>query len=193
MPEHDVDALELAAFRFVAGEMLPDEAAGFEKQLASDQPARDAVCRAVALTEKLVLAETRHIGDEKLASVSKSRKPAAFARVARPLSWMAIGAIAASLTFMVARRVPSEFGNQPPEPPVVDNSLQSQLPSAAFDANQIDTLAWLEMSDVPRWDSELVWPDEQPATPEILSALSTPTTIPDWILQTNGDIEWNGL
>lgn len=192
MSEQDLDELELAAFRFVAGEMPPDEAISFEKQLAADQPTREAVCRVVAVTERLVQAGPSDNGRAKLASGSESRELAAYSRVVRPFGWMAIGAIAASLVFMVADRFPLESGNQRTELADGDNASPPQSLPPSFDAHQIDTLAWMEMSDVPGSNIEVVWPDEQRATLELLSALNSPTTIPeipDWILQTNGDIE----
>jgi anti-sigma factor RsiW len=47
--EHDSETL-LRAFRYVAGEMAPDEAESFEQCLDQDQEAREAVARAVELT-----------------------------------------------------------------------------------------------------------------------------------------------
>ena len=47
--EHDSEILWLA-FRYVAGELAPDEAESFEHCLDQDQEAREAVARAVELT-----------------------------------------------------------------------------------------------------------------------------------------------
>jgi len=53
--ENDLDWL---AFRYISGEMAASEAAQFESLLADDQVARDAVVRAVELTQTIVAVQT---------------------------------------------------------------------------------------------------------------------------------------
>lgn len=187
MLERDMEQLDLTAFRYVAGEMLPDEAVVFERRLADDQSSREAVCRAVALTDRLVLAGANRPPQEPPSSVSVSGPSAAFGRVARPLSWMTIGAIAASMAFVVAGRLPTESTSDGPGQPIVGNSSEnSALP---FRANQIDTLAWMEMSDATPWSIEPAWPEPKQIAAELFAMLDPPTAIPDWTIETNGDIE----
>ena len=188
MLERDTEQLDLAAFRYVAGEMPPDEAVGFEQRLADDQSTREGVSRAVALTEKLVLANPNSAMQNPPDSVSVSRSPAVFWRIARQLTWMTIGAIAASLAFVVAGQLSTKPTSDGAGQPVVDNT-SPQNSALPFDANQIDTLAWMEMSDATSWNIELALPEQNQIAPELLSMLDPPTTIPDWILETNGDIE----
>ncbi len=49
--------LDWLAFRYIAGELAPDEAVRFELQLADDQQARDAVAQAFELSESVLAAE----------------------------------------------------------------------------------------------------------------------------------------
>jgi hypothetical protein len=82
------DELDLLAFRYVAGEMTPDEAAALEARLADDQTARDAVSRAVGLAQLVASAAP---------PVVEPASPAGKSSLAwaAPLAWMAIGAAAA--------------------------------------------------------------------------------------------------
>ena len=56
--ENDLDWL---AFRYISGEMAGSEAEQFEALLADDQAARDAVVRAVELTQAIVAIQTASI------------------------------------------------------------------------------------------------------------------------------------
>jgi hypothetical protein len=58
LPLEERDELDLLAFRYVAGEMVPEEAGVFESRLADDQVLREAVSRAVALADCLVEADS---------------------------------------------------------------------------------------------------------------------------------------
>ncbi len=189
MLEHDSEQLDIAAFRYVAGEMMPDEATAFEKRLADDPWTREAVCRAVALTEKLVLADANSSVPKPSSSLSVSPPPAAVGRVACPLTWMTIGAIAASLAFVVAGQLSSSSSSDGLEQAVADRSSPQNSAVRPVDANQIDTLAWMEMSDATFWNIKLALPEQNQIAPELLAMLAPPTTIPDWILEANGDIE----
>lgn len=74
------------AFRYVAGELTPDEAAAFEALLDHDQNAREAVADAVELAGAIAL-----IGDPVVSISTRSRH-----RAARAVAWVAAG-IAAGL------------------------------------------------------------------------------------------------
>jgi hypothetical protein len=55
-PQAPDDDLAWLAFRYVAGDLNPDESAAFEHRLDRDQPAREAVAEAVALMAGVVRA-----------------------------------------------------------------------------------------------------------------------------------------
>src|SRR5262245_38899044 len=100
------DDLDLSAFRYVAGEMTPVEAAAFEGRLADDQTARDAVSRAVGLSQLM-------------ASAAPAADPAAPVRKSaavwmQPLGWMAIGAAAAVLAVNLFSRPAANPAGAPP-------------------------------------------------------------------------------
>jgi len=122
----ECEELDLLAFRYVAGEMPPLEAATFEARLADDQAARLAVSRAVGLSQLLA------------AATSPAAEPAAPVRKnslawAQPLGWMAIGAAAAVLAISVFSRQ-----GRGPEvgPPIVQ---------PASGAAPVDALVWARL------------------------------------------------
>lgn len=82
--------LNWLAFAYVAGEMSADEAESFELRLADDQQAREAVARAVELTQVVAAAETHC---EQSVTVAHRQAPSWSTR----LAWMAIGGVAAVL------------------------------------------------------------------------------------------------
>ena len=75
--------LDWTAFRYVAGELSPDEATRFELTLAEDQAAREAVAAAVELGSAVcaVYAQPIH-------KPSVGRSPV----LLRPAAWMSVGA-----------------------------------------------------------------------------------------------------
>lgn len=82
--------LDWSAFCYLAGEMGPGEEAQFEARLAAEQPAREALARAVELTQVVAAAET-HCGE--------LVRPAADQRIgwSTRLAWMAVGGLASAL------------------------------------------------------------------------------------------------
>ena len=82
--------IEWTAFCYVAGELSDDEVVQFEEQLAHDQTAREALARAVGLTQAVAAAESL--------PVALPQRPG---RWTKRLSWMAIGAAAALLVAFV--------------------------------------------------------------------------------------------
>lgn len=87
--EHELD---WQAFRYISGEMTPDEAAAFEDRLSEDQPARDAVCAAVGLSQTILAAETLAVR----ADLAAAPMPACQAQAKWSLKarWFALGAAA---------------------------------------------------------------------------------------------------
>src|SRR5437763_10961919 len=86
--------LDWLAFCYAAGELGSAEAELFEARLADDQAAREALARAVELTQTVAAAETQ-CGDQVL--------PAGRTNLDwnRRLSWMAVGGLAALLLAML--------------------------------------------------------------------------------------------
>ncbi len=84
--------LDWSAFCYAAGEMTADEAAAFEARLADDQAAREALARAVELTEVVASAES-------LAPAVVVRSQASV--WTKRLTWMAIGSAASLLVALV--------------------------------------------------------------------------------------------
>jgi|GEM_PF-2008030 len=91
--ETDADWL---AFRYQAGEMSADETAEFERLLGDNQPAREALARAVLLSEAVAAAAT---GSQAIETPNHVRRPIGRAMTwGQRLAWTALGA-AASLVF----------------------------------------------------------------------------------------------
>jgi len=86
--------LDWTAFCYAAGELTPAETERFEARLADEQPAREALARAIELTQVVAVAESQPCGAVTVAAKSPTRW------VAR-LSWMAIGGLAALIVAMV--------------------------------------------------------------------------------------------
>lgn len=57
-PESDRDWL---AFRYIAGELSAEDVAAFEMELETSQPAREAVARAVELSQAVAIAESQQV------------------------------------------------------------------------------------------------------------------------------------
>jgi hypothetical protein len=98
--------LEWTAFCYASGELSPAEAEQFEARLADDQEAREALARAVELTQVVAAAESRW--GEVVTTPSLERRNGAARRVGvrsaswvTRLSWAAIGGLAALALAMV--------------------------------------------------------------------------------------------
>ena len=89
--DHKTD-LDWLAFCYAAGELDAPQAEQFEARLATDQPAREALARAVELTQTVAAAEVHP-------HVALAAKP--HARWQMRVSWMAIGGLAAALLLAV--------------------------------------------------------------------------------------------
>jgi hypothetical protein len=105
--------LEWTAFCYVSGELSPAEAEQFEVRLADDQEAREALARAVELTQVVAAAESR-CGE--VVTAGGHSPPYAVRKSATwmtRLSWMAIGGLAALVLAMVWSGGLSRFGFGP--------------------------------------------------------------------------------
>ena len=88
-PQQGDDALDWTAFCYLAGDLNAQDVAEFELRLAEDQPAREALARAVELSQIVAAAESREacIGTVDRAHRSRTTWSTRF-------SWMAIGGLA---------------------------------------------------------------------------------------------------
>ena len=175
--------LDWLAFRYVAGEMTAQEASELELRLADDQEAREAVCRAVGLAQRL--ADAGPPDADYTRSVRSARDPVTRGimsfrgRVARAVGWMAAGAVAATLAFWLAPssgRVSTE--------PTLKSSGKFEAARAGPVERVHDAEAWglLQASDAwtahtERWLAEARSPIANDS-PDLRS----PTTPPPWLL-----------
>jgi hypothetical protein len=96
------DELNWLSFRYAAGELDAAEAESFEQRLADDQAAREALARAVELTQVVAAAErgvavfcaAKHGLDGNASVTPLSRTRTAWGR---RVSWMAVGGLASLL------------------------------------------------------------------------------------------------
>src|SRR5262245_46700476 len=102
-PEN-TNELDWTAFCYAAGELSADESAAFENLLGEDQAAREALARAVELTQAVASAETIHP-----TIVARSRSSVWTKR----LTWMAIGSAASLLVALLWTGSGSLFRGQP--------------------------------------------------------------------------------
>jgi hypothetical protein len=160
----DCEELELLAFRYVAGEMAADEAAAFEARLADDQPAREAVSRAVELGERLIEAAPRQAPLVTPLRVPPAQRETLLA-IARPLGWMAAGAAAALLAVSLGR-------------PPADPEIQPTPPKRAY----TDAVVWARLHAEQDWvttDLER-YADESASMPEVRDAPDS-AAVPSWV------------
>jgi hypothetical protein len=80
------------AFRYIAGELNSEESAAFEAELETSQVAREAVARAVDLSQAIALAETQEVQRVVCGTGSTSRKSWIYG-----IGWGAAGVVAASV------------------------------------------------------------------------------------------------
>ncbi len=152
--------LDWLAFRYVAGEMTADESVTFEARLADEQHAREAVSRAVELTERLAAAAPAPAASVTLAQPIPPNVASiwrrSLLRAAQPLAWMAAGAAAAVLILGLLgwpARPPIDSG------PVTAQKAGGQRPAA-------DPALWARLQSGGDW-----------ATPDLERWLEDSTTL----------------
>ena len=152
--------LEWTAFCYASGELTPAETEQFELRLADDQEAREALARAVELTQVVAAAEST-CGD--LVAPAARKQTSWTTR----LSWMAIGGLAALVLAMVWSGGWSQFTNGPE---TARNSSEDDALASAWSA----TFELDETSDVgplhPLTAAISEDDDDQPATDELVVA-----------------------
>jgi hypothetical protein len=143
--------LDWTAFCYAASELPADEAAAFENRLGEDQAAREALARAVELTQAVASAETMQP-----VVVVRSRSSV----WTRRLTWMAIGSAASLLIALlwtgsdVNGRLAGLFAGKP-EAPAVSGELaaawmaaQEELAAAAASPAYLPPISESEIAEI---------------------------------------------
>jgi anti-sigma factor RsiW len=112
-PNECPNELDWSAFCYAAGELSPAEAEQFESRLADEQSAREALARAVELTQTVAAAESQadKFQDDRL--VVPARR--AVAEWSTRLSWMAMGGLASVAIALVWAGVVGHSSSGPSE------------------------------------------------------------------------------
>ena len=138
--EHQ-DELNWMAFSYIAGELPAEAASAFERRLADDQPARDAVCEAIALAERLLVAAPS--ANDLVRPVSatgtafKHDTSSIRSRAVHALGWMIAGAVAATLFFWLVRPL-GTMPIGPANPSLRGTEVARQHPAESL----ADPVAW---------------------------------------------------
>jgi len=152
--------LEWTAFCYASGELNPAEAEQFELRLADDQEAREALARAVELTQVVAAAEST-CGDL-TAPAARKQKTSWTTR----LSWMAIGGLAALVLAMVWSGGLAQFGNGPENAGIssVNDALASAWSATRIELGESSDVGPLHPLTAAISDDD----DDQPATDELV-------------------------
>lgn len=148
------DELDLLAFRYVAGEMPPEEAGEFELRMAEDQAARDAMTQAVAVAERLLEARPAQESPVIAMPVGPPAVAGTWRHALRALGWMASGAAAVLLGVILVR-------------PGVLRQPAADVPRHAAPVQPIaNALVWARLQTASQWADEQDerWLDEVEAT-----------------------------
>ena len=156
--------LDWLAFCYAAGELSEQDTVQFESRLATDQPAREALARAVELTQTVVAAESQSGQIAAAASVSLANRTRKNWNTG--LIWVAMGGVAAMLlailNFPAPVRKPS-VGNQQ-QLAFAWTEARAQMANAAeadvwpaldglgeIDAETTTDLVVTEVAEAPSW------------------------------------------
>ena len=152
--------LEWTAFCYASGELNPAESEQFELRLADDQEAREALARAVELTQVVAAAEST-CGD--LVAPAARKQTSWTTR----LSWMAIGGLAALVLAMVWSGGWSQFGFGPENAGISgQNGALASAWSATFESDETSDVGPLHPLTAALSEDD----DDQPATDELVVA-----------------------
>jgi hypothetical protein len=164
--------LEWAAFCYLSGEMSPAEAEQFESRLADEQEAREALARAVELTQVVAAVES-NCGD--LVAPAGDKKSTWGSR----FSWMAIGGLAALVLVMVWSGGLSNLGLGPENAGI---SSENDALASAWSATRKELG---EASDVgplhPLTAANLDSDDDQPPVSELPADELVVADAPSWM------------
>jgi len=156
--------LDWTAFCYAAGELTPAETERFELRLAEEQPAREALARAIEITQAVTVAESQPCGLVTVAGRSQTNW------VAR-LSWMAIGGLAALVVAMVWSGAFSPGTVTTAARPAIDRQRAEQQRSLAA--------AWSEArQEIASAREDGSWPTIAPSPSELDDEASAVRTAP---------------
>jgi anti-sigma-K factor RskA len=164
--------LEWLAFRYVAGEMTADEARTFEQRLSDDQPAREAVSRAVAISLRLAAARPTVAAARKPA---ERRPPRVRHRAIRALAWASVG-VAASVAILVWSHVAGVVRvvtTPSSKPAVVETSPKEK---------SIDAVAWMQLRELDDSATRLEFDEWEPDDAPDGEASRDPV-VPSWVFE----------
>lgn len=162
--DRDHSELLLTAFRYVAGELPADDAAGFEALLSDDQSARDALADVVVLSEAVGVEEFERIHPLRSAPTPLSRRGIP--------GWAAVAAVClvALISFLVFHEPdapgPTDVAVSPADP--------APLPEVGDAHNVLSLWSELGADDADRYESDPYLMEE--------SLPPAPNEIPDWML-----------
>lgn len=88
---------EWLAFRYIAGELDDEQVAAFESELETSQVAREAVARAVELSQAIALAQSHEVEPLEVCSRGSGGRQS----FASAIGWLGAAAVAASVAAMV--------------------------------------------------------------------------------------------
>lgn len=150
--------LDWTAFCYAAGELTAADAEAFELRLADDQSAREALARAVELTQAVAAAETLQPVELHLPELAKPGR----STWGKRLVWMAIGSAASLLVAAFVSQFDLSSGSRDDGELAAAWSQTRQELSAASDANH-----WLpEETEVEAANEDL----DPIATPDWMTA-----------------------
>lgn len=161
--ETDLDWL---AFRYISGEMAVSEADQFESLLSDDQGARDAVVRAVELSQAIVAAQP---------SDQTSGQPPSIGLLSAVSSgWMKqLTWISTSVAALLVIALALNFGSRPSRPADSDDLAEAWVqferspePEEAGSENNSTAEAEFVTTDTPAWMLEAVRSLHGDGTPE---------------------------
>lgn len=159
------------AFRYISGELSPAETADFEQLLADDQPARDAVVRAVQLSEVIAAAQSPAESPSEPPSIGLL--PAFQNRWKQHLAWFSSGVAACILVaFALSSVGPSPSARSTSHELVGHDLADAWLERATRgsdtqpESSVSDSDADFATSDAPSWMVEAVRSLQSDGTPE---------------------------
>jgi hypothetical protein len=125
MPDPDLQA---TALRYAAGDLTPDEAAGFEARLAEEQGARDALAEAVRLSAQAIgqAPPAPHPSFRALLRARLSLR----AYGGSPLAWTGLGGAAVAACALLGLALAGQDGPRPAHDPAAAPALVHSAPRA---------------------------------------------------------------
>ena len=146
--------LDWAAFCYLSGEMSAAESEQFEARLADEQEAREALARAVELTQVVAAAESQF---EELVVAPHASRTSWGTRI----SWMAVGGLAAALLAMVWTGGLSQLGFGPEKAGI---SSESGALATAWSATRDSLRETMEKGPLHPLSAANADADEDPAS-----------------------------